>query len=144
HSPTIFMKMYGATTQVPVEAFGTKVKNLPAEVGEVYDEARRCMSVYAYTSAVLSCRKLLMNVAVAQGASPSQSFVHYVDYLNSNGYIPPNGRDWVDYVRSKGNEATHEIHTMSRGDAEHLITFMEMLLRFVYDFPKRIPVSSKH
>src|SRR5688572_29955058 len=50
--------------QWPGVAFGSAVAGLPAEVGGLYDEARRCMSVAAYTAAVMACRKLLMNIGV--------------------------------------------------------------------------------
>ena len=62
-------------------------------------------------------------------------------YLADNGYVPPNGRGWVDHIRKKGNEATHEIALMQQGDAEELISFVEMLLKFIYEFPARVPTS---
>ena len=79
-----------------------------------------------------------MNIAVSKGAGEGKKFTEYVDYLNGKGYIPPNGKAWVDYVRKKGNEATHEIKIMASEDAEELITFIEMLLRFIYEFPSII------
>ena len=100
------------------------------------------MSVSAYTASVLACRKLLMNIAVAQGAAEGKKFAEYVQYLADNGYVPPNGKGWVDHIRKKGNEATHEIPHMERGDAEELIAFAEMLLKFIYEFPARYPPPS--
>ena len=99
------------------------------------------MSVSAYTAAVLACRKLLMNSAVAQGAAAGKTFVSYVDHLADKGYVPPNGRGWVDHIRKRGNEANHEIKLMSGSDAEELITFIEMLLKFIYEFPAKVPQS---
>jgi len=52
--------------------------------------------------------------------------------------IPPDGKDWVDHIRKKGNEANHEIAIMAVGDAEELIIFCGGLLRFVYEFPARM------
>jgi len=125
--------------QYPSSLFGRSVDNIPSEqVNDLYEEARRCMSVRAYTSAVLSCRKLLMNIAVDKGASTGKSFIEYVDYLSTNNYVPRNGNQWVDHIRQKGNEATHEIQSMSKEDAEDLIEFTEMLLTFVYAFPAKI------
>jgi len=49
------------------------------------------------------------------------------------------GKGWVDHIRKKGNEANHEIVIMKKGDALDLITFIEMLLKFIYEFPSRIP-----
>jgi hypothetical protein len=54
-------------------------------------------------------------------------------------YVPPNGKQWVDHIRKKGNEATHEIALMSEADAKELLVFLEMLLRFIYELPNMIP-----
>ncbi|QEH36001.1 hypothetical protein OJF2_45590 [Aquisphaera giovannonii] len=83
-----------------------------------------------------------MNIAVTEGAPSNGSFVQYVNFLDTNNYIPPKGKAWVDYIRLKGNEATHEIHPMNKEDAESLLTFVEMLLRFVYEFPMKTPPAS--
>ena len=80
-----------------------------------------------------------MNIGVQQGAKEGEKFIQYIDHLAQNGYIPPNGRGWVDHIRKKGNEATHEIALMSQSDAEELIAFTEMLLKFIYEFPARVP-----
>ncbi len=82
-----------------------------------------------------------MNIAVQQGAKEGLKFIEYVEYLAANGFIPPNGRGWVDHIRKKGNEATHEISLMGLADAEELVAFSEMLLKFVYEFPSRVPTS---
>ncbi len=128
-------------SQTPGIAPGNEVHNLPEELEALYREARNGVSVGAHTSSVLACRKLLMNIAVNQGAEAGKSFISYVEYLADNGYVPPNGRGWVDHIRKKGNEATHEIALMQQGDAEELISFVEMLLKFIYEFPARVPTS---
>ncbi|MEO6074942.1 MAG: DUF4145 domain-containing protein [Burkholderiales bacterium] len=134
-NPTIFVGI----KQVPGVEFGTSVKHLPPDVEALYGEARQCAAAACYTASVLICRKLLMNVAVAQGAATGQTFIAYVEHLANGGYVPPNGRGWVDHIRKKGNEATHEIVLMSSVEAEELISFSEMLLKFIYEFPSRIP-----
>lgn len=80
-----------------------------------------------------------MHVAVDQKAKPGMNFLDYVEYLASNGFVPPNGKGWVDHIRKKGNEANHEILLMSQEDAKDLVSFAEMLLKFVYEFPNRVP-----
>jgi hypothetical protein len=45
--------------QFPGIAFGNPVEHLPVGVRELYEEARNCCSVAAYTSTVLAARKLL-------------------------------------------------------------------------------------
>ena len=87
-----------------------------------------------------------MHVAVEKGAEEGKPFLEYVEYLSQKGYVPPDGKGWVDYIRTKGNEANHEIKIMSFADASDLITFSEMLLKFVYEFPAKVkpmpPVQS--
>lgn len=125
-SPSFF----GPNGQVPGVAAGNEVTHLPGEIEQLYREARQCVSVGSHTAAVLACRKLLMHIAVAQGAKEGESFLGYVDYLAEKGYVPPHGRGWVDHIREKGNEANQE-----------LISFLEMLLKFIYEFPSKIPVK---
>jgi hypothetical protein len=125
--------------QVPGIAPGAKVLHLPKEIERLYDEARKSAAIGSFTSSVLTCRKLLMNIAAEQGAKEGETFVTYVKYLADHGFVPPNGKHWVDHIRKKGNEANHEIVLMVKGDAEELITFAEMLLKFIFEFPERVP-----
>jgi len=61
-----------------------------------------------------------MHISVAQDAAENQSFLAYVDHLAGLGYVPPNGKAWVDHIRKKGNEATHEIVLTNATDATEL------------------------
>jgi len=79
-----------------------------------------------------------MHIAVAKGAKAGDSFVSYVEYLASHNYVPPDAREWVDHIRTKGNEANHEIVIMKKGDAEDLLAFSEMLLKLIFEFPASI------
>jgi hypothetical protein len=125
--------------QEPGSGFGDSVQNLPTDVEALYNEARACTRVGASTPSVLALRKLLMNIAVNKGAKHGLSFLDYVEYLDSKGYVPPDGKGWVDHIRTKSNEANHEIALMTPSDTEELITFAEMLLKFIYEFPSRVP-----
>lgn len=128
--------------QFPAPIFGKPVKNVPEDLTSLYEEARRCTGHNCFTASVLTCRKILMNIAVSQGAKEGLRFIEYVTYLSDAGYIPPNGKHWVDHIRKKGNEATHEIELMQAKDAKELLVFVEMLLKFVYEFPQMIPAQA--
>lgn len=122
--------------QIPGPPYGNSVSDIPSkEVEALYNEARDCTSCNAYTASVLCCRKLLMNIAVLKGAKENLKFIEYIEFLSDKGFIPPDGKEWVDHIRKKGNEATHEISIMNREDAEELISFIEMLLKFIFEFP---------
>lgn len=133
-SPTYF----NDEDQNPGPKYGNAVQDVPVEINTLYDEARDCTRIFAYTSAVMICRKILMNVAVSKGAKNSLSFFDYVDYLDNGNYIPPDGKDWVNHIREKGNEANHEIKLQSKESAEDLIFFIEMILKFCFEVPNRL------
>lgn len=81
------------------------------------------------------CRKVLMNVAVDKGAKEGLRFVEYIDWFAANGYEPPNGRDWIDRIRTIGNDATHKSPEIDHAKATAALEFTEWLLRFAYTLP---------
>lgn len=122
--------------QTPGSSIGREVRHIPNDsVAELFREAKECFSISAYTASVMLARKLLMNLSVSFGAKEGGSFASYVDYLNDNGYIPPNGKEWVDSIRRLGNSANHKIEFKTKPEAERIIGFTEMLLRFTYELP---------
>lgn len=138
--PTFFYDSF----QAPAPILGNPVLHLPPDIDTLYNEARKCTQVSSFTASVLAFRKILMHVAVDKGAQQGQNFLQYVEHLANNGYVPPDGRGWVDHIRQRGNEANHEIVIMSQEQTLQLLSFVEMLLKFVYEFPARItPTSSQ-
>jgi hypothetical protein len=136
NAPTYFERH---STQIPSPPFGESVPFInDGKIEAIYEEARRCTSHGAFTGAVMLCRKLLMNLAVQQGAPENQSFQSYVEYLDKHGFVPPNGKKWVDAIRKRGNDANHEIELMTPKDAHNIIRFSEMLLRFIYEMPNML------
>lgn len=128
--------------QNPKTRLGEEIQGITdLGVAALYNEARDCTAVGAFTSAVLICRKILMNLAVQHGANENEKFIYYVDYLATAGYVPPNGKAWVDEIRKKGNEATHEIKIMNEPEAKQILKFVEMLLRFNFEFPTMLNPS---
>lgn len=123
--------------QIPGAKHGEDVKNLPDDINSLYNEARNCISVSSYTASVMICRKLLMNIAVNKGADKGKTYKEYVNYLDVNHYTPPESKDWVDKIRELGNEANHEIKLMSNEVSVELLNFVEMLLKFIYEYPTK-------
>ncbi|MDP3946515.1 MAG: DUF4145 domain-containing protein [Lutibacter sp.] len=122
--------------QIPGAKIGNAIKHIiNQDIEMLFHEANDCFTIGAYTSSVICCRKLLMNISVEQGAKEGLGFVQYVSYLNDNNFIPPNGKNWVDSIRKLGNEANHRIDFKTQNDAKLIITFTEMLLRFIYEMP---------
>jgi hypothetical protein len=138
--PSFIEREGGTIARVtPSPKKGNVVKGLPSDVGALYDEARGSTGANANTGAVLLCRKILMHIAVEKGADKNLSFLQYVEFLAVKGYVAPDARGWVDYIRTKSNEANHELVLMTPQDADDLLTFTEMLLRQIYEFKTRLP-----
>jgi hypothetical protein len=106
---------------------------LPSDVAAGYEEARRTISVGAYTSCELICRKLLMHVAVDKGAKEGKTFASYIDHLVAEGFVTPPMKDWVRLIKDNGNEATHLLLAPSRERAEGTLMFTAELLRLTYE-----------
>lgn len=143
--PTVFVSQDDPTeepTQKPSPAYGDAIPNLPEKVEAIYDEARECMKVSAFTGVAMLCRALVAHVAVEKGAAANKSFQFYVQWLDGQHggkhFLPPEGAAWVDHIRDLGNDANHELVIIREHEARELIDFSSLLLRIVYDYPARM------
>ena len=118
----------------PGAVYGQSITNLPDTVQSLYDEARNSYQTGAFTGVILICRKVLANVAVYYGAPDGDSFVHYVDFLVDNGYVPEKSRNWIDKIRTEGNSATHNQTAKNKDDAQRILDFVQMLLLINFKF----------
>lgn len=124
--------------QYPSSTYGKPFEYMDSEdINGLYEEARRCISVSAFTASAMLCRKIIMNVAVHNGAEKNLSFEKYVNFLYEQKIIPKNSKDWVDFIRITGNEANHEIPLVSKEDAIYVFEFTAYLLEIVYEQPKK-------
>jgi len=80
-----------------------------------------------------------MHVAVEKGAPEGESFQAYVKYLADQHFLPPGGERWVDYIRERANDASHQIILMSKDDAMALLSLVERLFVFVYEMNSLVP-----
>jgi len=117
----------------PSVLFGPEIVGLPSNVKEVYQEARNCMSVNAYTACELVCRTILMYVAVEKGAKEKQTFVDYISYFQDKQLITPNMKPWVDIIRGHGGKSAHTLEKPDKNRAESTLMFTAELLRLVYE-----------
>jgi hypothetical protein len=136
HAPTFVDE--SADLHVPGSPYGREIGGLDHDVHALYAEARTCLQAGAPTAAVMVARKVLAHVAVAQGAKPGETFAAYVDFLADKGFVPPQGKGWVDEIRRRGNDANHEIALMTREDAQAVLGFLEGLLLFIYELPSKM------
>ena len=128
--------------QTPGPSYGDEVEGIQDKsVLAIYKEARDCFSISAYSAVAMCCRKMLMHMAISQGAKENLQFVEYVNYLYDSHLIPVNSKKWVDEIRVIGNDTNHEITIVQKGDAMNLLNFVSMIAKMIYEFPNKI--SSK-
>lgn len=130
NKPTVF---YGMSEQVPGAPFGRKVEHIPPEIEPLYQEAKRCFQVNAFTGCVLCSRAILMHIAVQHGADEGENFVNYVSFIMNNHLIPAKSKPAAEKIRTKGNAATHKIEAITKEDAELILYFLEILMVNIYE-----------
>lgn len=112
------------------------VRYLPANIEKLYNECRRCFSNECYHSVIMVSRSLLMYIAVDKGDTPGKSFIDYINYMESNGYIGTQNKAWVDKIRTIGNKYVHYMDEATKEDAEKVILFIKQLLGNLYEMPQ--------
>lgn len=106
--------------EVLLPLLGAEIKKLPENIGNVYEEVRRCMQSKCFTGAIMLMRKIIMNIAVHEGAEENLKFVQYVDFLFSNGIVPKKSKNKVDSVKDLGNDANHKLENRTQEEAPKL------------------------
>jgi hypothetical protein len=132
----------GATTFVKDEQYPSPLLGEPIDarkksqdvqlIAALYDEARHALSQGATSCAVLMFRKLLMHVAVQQGAPKGQRFVQYCEYLKSNSVVGKPMHGLLDRIKDDGNEENHEVVRATREKAMDLLRLVTLLIKSVY------------
>jgi len=128
--------------QSPAPPYGADVLHAPEKITKLYDEARNCMQVEAYTCAALALRSLIAHVATERGADPKLPFQACVKFLVSSGHAPANSESWITNIKDLGTEATHDLAIIAADQAKEALDFTEALLKFIYEYPGR--QSSRH
>ncbi len=135
--PTVFWveegeRPKGQLPPPPVRSLDPRLgKALPTKVRVLTQEVIAALAMGAPTLAALGARTLLTHVAAEQGA-PKGTFQQNVSWLLENAWIPPNGRGWVDRIRTQGNEVAHDLELVAADEAGTIWLVVETLLRNVY------------
>jgi hypothetical protein len=134
-APNVF-DMNGKIILSPL--IGREIEKLPENIMNVYDEVRKCMQSTCFTGAVMLMRKIIMNIAVHEGAGKNKSFVEYINYLCDNGIVHKKSKNKADSIRELGNNANHEIENRTEEEAQNCFEFIELLLMENYEFADEV------
>lgn len=119
------------------------IKHLPPLVSPLYEEARTCMSNGCFTATVMLCRKIIMNTAVENGAKGNLRFIEYVNYLDEEHLFHRKCKPLLDKIKTKGNEANHEIEQVSQADASLIMQLTYQMLLYIYEIPGELEDANK-
>ena len=112
------------------------VRFLPTSIEKLYNECRKCYLNECYHSVIMVSRSLLMHIAVDKGDSAGKTFVDYINFLESHGYIGSQNKAWVDKIRTIGNKYVHQLDEATEDDAKKVILFIKQLLGNLYEMPQ--------
>ena len=112
---------------------GRSIKKLPKSVNQVFEESRNCIGAHAYTAAVMLLRKILMNLAVEEGAKEGDGFANYVKYLCDKGFIHIKQQKQAEEIKNLGNDANNKIETRTEEEAMKLLNLVTLILIYNYE-----------
>lgn len=125
----------------PKKIFGQKIE-LPEkykEIQEGFEELKKCISVNAFTAAVMIGRKLLTIIAynypqisdeIKKKIENNQiKFIECVDELKKINALPFINHYLFDIVRKLGNNANHQLEQRSKDDAKEIYEALELIMR---------------
>ena len=99
---------------------------------ELYNEAREALRHDAPSCATLMFRKILMHIAVAEGAKAGLNFVQYVTYLKDQNVVGRPLYGLLDTIKQRGNDENHQLVRAESHEAMDLLKLTTLLLQSVY------------
>lgn len=128
------------TEQTPGPLVGRSIANITdPDVENLYAEARKCLASGAPSAAVMVSRKLLMHMAVQQGAKGNQGFTYYAQYLIDQGIVGKTFVDLVKHIKDEGNSENHELDISTVAEASIVLRLVEFVLASIYEIPGMLP-----
>ena len=131
--------LWGRSTPIA----GEEVNGIPPETMLCYTEARVCATALCYAACEHMCRKVLMHVAVDHGAKEGMKFVQYLNFLEVEGHIGKNMKQWISLIKDHGNMAAHELEPVDRERALKTLYFTGALLKLMYEVPYKARLHLK-
>jgi hypothetical protein len=118
----------------------THPKHWPAAAGRFWIQAHRNLRDENWDAVVVMARSALQ-AALREQKAEGATLKAEIDHLASKGLLPPIISEWSHNVRELGNESAHpkpEQAATERDDARDIVQFLDFLMEYLYDLPKRI------
>ncbi|MCL4215393.1 MAG: DUF4145 domain-containing protein [Candidatus Hydrogenedentes bacterium] len=113
--------------------------DVPAQIAAVFQEAVRGLHADCPRASAVIARRTLEAIAVDKGETAG-TLADRLANLASKGILLPTLADWSKQVRLVGNVGAHfdPIDSVSKKDAEVLVSFVRQLLRYLYELPAEL------
>jgi hypothetical protein len=147
HSPMLAYQESGFGWDIPAGEFGPKPERIfparerdlhpsvPKPIQQAFTEARTCFRAKVFTAAAIMCRKTLEGICSEHGVKSSGTLAAQLKKLKEIGVIENRLFEWVDELRTMGNDAAHDIKVVvSRDDARDTLEFTEALIEYVFTY----------
>lgn len=109
-------------------------------VGRSWVQVQKSLASESWDAAAVMARTA-MEKALKEQKAQGPKLINKIEDLAAKGILPPLMKDWAHEVRLLGNEGTHSdpLSTgVEREDANDIAEFLDYLLEYLYDLPKRI------
>lgn len=100
---------------------------------QLFEEFSNCFTLGLNSAFTLLARKILMHIAVSEGADKNKSFKYYAEYINSENLL---GKKWDKHIvaiEELGNSENHEIKIASTEELKLVKAIIIKLLENIYE-----------
>ncbi|OGY24139.1 MAG: hypothetical protein A2172_01175 [Candidatus Woykebacteria bacterium RBG_13_40_15] len=112
----------------------------PQAIQRYWVQANKSLQVENWDAAAEMARSTLQ-IALRDHGAVGKDLFEEINNLAEKGVLPPLMKEWSHEVRELGNDSAHprpEQKETSLGDARDIVEFLDFLLEYLYDLPKRI------
>lgn len=112
-------------------------REIPNELRDAHEEARRAFASKAYKATVVMCGRTLEGVCQKHEVH-EKNLQRALTQMKAEGFIDQRLWDWAELLRDVRNSAAHfNDEEITRQDAEDCLTLNEALLDYLYVLKKR-------
>ncbi len=115
-------------------------ENWPPNVQNYWVQAHESLGIKGWDAAAVMARSAVQ-VAMRDRGAVGKDLYSEIEDLATKGNLPPLMKEWSHEVRELGNDSAHpkpKTPPTTPEDARDIVQFLDSLLLYLYDFPKRV------
>jgi hypothetical protein len=115
-------------------------ENWPPDVQRFWVQSHSSLGGENWDAAAVMARSAVQ-ITVRDKGAVGKSLYSEIEDLAAKGDLPPLMKEWSHEVRELGNDSAHpepNKPAMTPQDARDIVQFLDSLLLYLYDFPKRV------